>query len=424
MAATSFVEQLDLPSDARNVILHTRMATQGSPENNHNNHPIITGNIVGVHNGVMHNDYNLFQKIGPGRRIAQVDTEAIFAAIAYGLEKDSDGKHLIAGSIPEILNEISGSAAIAWQEIDGNPTTFRVAKISGSPFVFAQTPGGSFIFASEAEILNKAAAASDVELLFVDSLTDGTLMEIDAGKIVAVNTWEDKTPTKKTYTTGSGYVNRSTNTPTQGTLPVTTTGSDESMTEIIAKVMSDSSFHSLAASHGTVVNHLSEGTYVGNGKYDEEYVEREASIDRFMKHISDEPDTVIDTVRDLHGFVRPGNWVMTGVGNVPIVGQIVSLPQAFPYGEYMIKGYFPINKYDDFDTVLVSRSNEDFIVFNQATQYILDSGTSLTAEMLNTFQLILEDLGTYVDSSEDKYVRTSTGKDYVVGPDKSLVPVN
>ncbi len=72
---------------ATTIILgHTRRPTKGSFHNNANNHPIRVGNIVGVHNGTITNDDELFlsmdrRKDKNRKRIGSVDSEAIFALL-------------------------------------------------------------------------------------------------------------------------------------------------------------------------------------------------------------------------------------------------------------------------------------------------------------------------------------------------------
>ena len=59
------------------IIGHTRYSTQGSPENNENNHPIRANNTIGTHNGSVWNDDELFEKFGL-ERFAEVDSEVLF----------------------------------------------------------------------------------------------------------------------------------------------------------------------------------------------------------------------------------------------------------------------------------------------------------------------------------------------------------
>lgn len=64
------------------IIGHCRMPTKGSPLNNKNNHPIVTKSLVGVHNGVIFNDDELFDKYKDSfKRDGEVDSEIIFKLI-------------------------------------------------------------------------------------------------------------------------------------------------------------------------------------------------------------------------------------------------------------------------------------------------------------------------------------------------------
>jgi amidophosphoribosyltransferase len=62
------------------VVAHTRYYTKGLPKNNNNNHPFDVGNIIGVHNGSVKNDDELFKKFA-FNRVGEVDSEIIFHLI-------------------------------------------------------------------------------------------------------------------------------------------------------------------------------------------------------------------------------------------------------------------------------------------------------------------------------------------------------
>lgn len=62
------------------VMVHTRLPTCGGTDNNANNHPVVHGDVVGVHNGIISNHVELFKKLKV-KRIAEVDSEAIFALL-------------------------------------------------------------------------------------------------------------------------------------------------------------------------------------------------------------------------------------------------------------------------------------------------------------------------------------------------------
>lgn len=68
----------------RSIVGHCRAPTQGSPQNNLNNHPIVAGNIIGVHNGIIGNDHTLFTQFEKIiKRSAEVDSEIIFRLLEH-----------------------------------------------------------------------------------------------------------------------------------------------------------------------------------------------------------------------------------------------------------------------------------------------------------------------------------------------------
>ena len=97
-ACTNLLNQID---DHTTLLLgHTRAPTKGSPDNYHNNHPLQTGPVCGIHNGHIHNDDDLFTRLKLLRQ-AQVDSEIIFRL----LEQYSPlqlNHHYLAAIQPEI----------------------------------------------------------------------------------------------------------------------------------------------------------------------------------------------------------------------------------------------------------------------------------------------------------------------------------
>ncbi len=59
------------------ILGHTRMPTKGSRWNNANNHPLLAGHVIGIHNGVINNDDELFARFRLPRA-GEVDSEIIF----------------------------------------------------------------------------------------------------------------------------------------------------------------------------------------------------------------------------------------------------------------------------------------------------------------------------------------------------------
>lgn len=171
IAASEFVTHDHVQPDASTAILHTRWATKGSQDNNANNHPIDVRGIVGIHNGVIWNDDALFDRIGADKRIAQVDSEAIFATLLHS-------------GLPtaQALSAVKGSAAVAWLET-ADPATLHLARISSSPVVIGITDGGSILFASTEKALRQGALAADVWLTKTFHLGEGAYLTMREGTV-------------------------------------------------------------------------------------------------------------------------------------------------------------------------------------------------------------------------------------------------
>jgi glucosamine 6-phosphate synthetase-like amidotransferase/phosphosugar isomerase protein len=170
--ADTFIKQdiAMIPKYTRTALLHTRYATQGSPEYNENNHPIVVPTVIGVHNGHISNDDEIIEELGV-ERIGEVDSEAIFHLIA------EVGKDL------KKLNKLQGRAAVGWYEID-DPKTMHLARLSGSPLFIGKTKGDSLVFASTKELLEKACREAHVGLVQVTEIPEWTYLKVVKGEIV------------------------------------------------------------------------------------------------------------------------------------------------------------------------------------------------------------------------------------------------
>src|SRR5947207_11173338 len=79
--ASGILGQIEIPADARHVLLHVRDYTKGHPRIEANNHPVRRGAVVGIHNGHIDNDDELMTRHGFERAEPEmsVDSEVIFA---------------------------------------------------------------------------------------------------------------------------------------------------------------------------------------------------------------------------------------------------------------------------------------------------------------------------------------------------------
>lgn len=159
-----------LPAQTTTAVLHTRYATQGSPQDNGNNHPILRDPIVGVHNGHIVNDGDLFAQLRE-QRLAEVDSEAAFALLAGTTDRPE-----------EVLGRLEGRAALAWLD-RRNADRLHLARVTGSPLAVAQTKGGSLIFASTRMNLQAALLRAGIKAAWQDELDEGTYLTAQFGRV-------------------------------------------------------------------------------------------------------------------------------------------------------------------------------------------------------------------------------------------------
>jgi len=170
--AHDFIDtQMDaMDKDAKTVILHTRWATKGSPMVEENNHPIIRPGIVGVHNGVITNDDEVFALLD-GERLAEVDSEAAFALIEDG------------GMEPtEALTLLDGRVALGWIRTE-DANTLHVARWKQSPLAIGQSKMGTFVFASTLPMLTKAGRKAGLRFTMAQEVAEGWYLKVRNGII-------------------------------------------------------------------------------------------------------------------------------------------------------------------------------------------------------------------------------------------------
>ncbi|MCW2960844.1 MAG: 99, gp99 [Thermoleophilia bacterium] len=172
--ASRFLEDVTVPHTARQLLLHVRDFTKGRPSLMANNHPIRHGDVVGVHNGKISNDEQIFTDLGrqrfePGMT---VDSEAIFAAL-----DDADGDEALA------LERLRGALACGWFDAR-RPGQVFLARGYGRPLWTATTTrGDGVVWASTLEALEIAEDFLAIRL-HKRPLAPGTILQISHGLIV------------------------------------------------------------------------------------------------------------------------------------------------------------------------------------------------------------------------------------------------
>ncbi|RLI56706.1 MAG: hypothetical protein DRO87_07780 [Candidatus Thorarchaeota archaeon] len=179
------VEQRHLEVERTTFIIgHCRFDTKGAPENNDNNHPIVVGTTVGVHNGVIINDddvYDTFKYTARfPKRIAEVDSEIIFALIDYYHTKMS---YTLVEAIRAVHKELTGGFACATVNTS-NPYLMGLFKKSNPISVIHLVKADVIVFASE--FFMATEAVKEVNL--------GSYREIAMGldEIMLVNVHENE----------------------------------------------------------------------------------------------------------------------------------------------------------------------------------------------------------------------------------------
>jgi glucosamine 6-phosphate synthetase-like amidotransferase/phosphosugar isomerase protein len=168
--ASELLEELAVPQDASEVLIHVRDYTKGHPTIEANNHPVRHGEVVGVHNGVIVNDEEIFEAHGFERDEPQmsVDTEAIFALA------ERQGSH------GETLEELRGSMAAAWMDAR-EPGVVYLARGVARPLWVGTHSDGVF-FASTKHALEVFESFMHLRLKKRE-LAEGTLLRLEEGRV-------------------------------------------------------------------------------------------------------------------------------------------------------------------------------------------------------------------------------------------------
>ena len=173
--ASALLDRLAVPREARQALVHVRDYTKGHPSLVANNHPIRHGAVVGVHNGIIANDEEIFaghgfERAEPGMT---VDSEAIFALVDE------------ASSRPASLEELHGSMAAAWFDQRDGETLFHGI---GRPLWVGEGRDELF-FASTRAALDLVERYADVRLRKRE-LGEGTFLAVADGGVDKTESFE------------------------------------------------------------------------------------------------------------------------------------------------------------------------------------------------------------------------------------------
>ncbi len=168
--ASELLSDLAIPDSAVEVLLHVRDYTKGHPTITANNHPVRHGSVVGVHNGIIVNDEEIFERNGFDRHqpSMSVDTEAIFAVVEE------------FGPWGKTLEQLRGSMATAWLDERERGAVY-LARGVGRPLWTGESSEGIF-FASTEHALEVCERFLELELRKRE-LREGTILTLESGRL-------------------------------------------------------------------------------------------------------------------------------------------------------------------------------------------------------------------------------------------------
>ena len=143
------------------LIGHSRLVTNGIQSQSYNNQPVIVKDLIGVHNGIITNDQEIWRNHNEIKREYEVDSEIILKLLSKYLNKSRS----FIKSTTDTFNEIKGSASIASLFTDYK--NLLLATNTGSIFYVHSPNKNIFIFASERFILQKIIKSKYIDNNFV-----------------------------------------------------------------------------------------------------------------------------------------------------------------------------------------------------------------------------------------------------------------
>jgi glutamine---fructose-6-phosphate transaminase (isomerizing) len=161
---------------------HSRLQTNGLSEINTNNQPVVKDGAIGVHNGIIVNDENLWELFPTLKKNYDVDTEVFLSLLQLFR---AQGKSIME-AVRLVFDKIEGSASVAIQFDDAN--NLLLATNTGSLYLNLSINKKILVFASEKYILQQVLKNKFLRNLFaLESTTQikagqGYLFDLDLSK--------------------------------------------------------------------------------------------------------------------------------------------------------------------------------------------------------------------------------------------------
>jgi glutamine---fructose-6-phosphate transaminase (isomerizing) len=143
------------------ILGHSRLQTNGQSEINTNNQPVVKDGAVGIHNGIIVNDDNLWKLFSAIKKQYDVDTE-VFLSLLQMFR--SQGKSIME-AVKFVFKYIEGSASVAVEFADSN--SLLLASNTGSLYIALSQNEKILVFASEKFILQQILKYPLLSSMFV-----------------------------------------------------------------------------------------------------------------------------------------------------------------------------------------------------------------------------------------------------------------
>lgn len=141
------------------VMGHARMVTNGTADIAENNQPVIKDDLICIHNGIIVNDKEIWNKYPQMKQEYEVDTEVLLSL----LSKNEYQKDLLE-AFQRSLDDIKGSLSLAL--IDKSSDYLLLYTNVGSLYYLSSEGKGQIIFASEKFILEKLIEREKLQSFF------------------------------------------------------------------------------------------------------------------------------------------------------------------------------------------------------------------------------------------------------------------
>jgi glutamine---fructose-6-phosphate transaminase (isomerizing) len=143
------------------IIGHARLVTTGAQQSNTNNQPVIKDGAVGIHNGIIVNDNELWKRFSEINRQYDVDTEVILGLIQMYNKNAS-----LASAIRDTYANLEGTASIG--VLFKNYNQLAIATNNGSLYVCINGARDLLVFASEKYIIIQLILEKKLKNLWKD----------------------------------------------------------------------------------------------------------------------------------------------------------------------------------------------------------------------------------------------------------------